>query len=355
MEQIKVCFLMTIYNTPETYLRQAIESILNQTVPEWVLVLRDNGSDDGKTAEILREYAQKDARIFYGRNEVNNQPTKEEYIFWKQQIEQHLQARQVPYFAILDSDDAYAPNFLETTYRVAERAQAEMVICGTTMVQENNEKVLEERIPPTLFLEAQRMSFEQFIQLYGYIRTEWAKLYKSELFDLYEYAALLAIGQGIQNGMDTFRILYLLSKISRLVCIPQSLHLYRIRKNSSYRTRHLWICDDRLKDGELLFLRACFTAKAYGCLTQKTLEFLYRVYEYHVRDLLGMVIQNTAMPPDAKISFFHKAINAPLCVQIGEHSDQMRLMLRQKFQQMAAVGLPISAEQYPQLWERQTT
>ena len=58
-ESIAIC--MATYNG-EGYLREQLDSILGQTVPDWVLFIRDDGSRDG-TFSILEQYAQQDSRI----------------------------------------------------------------------------------------------------------------------------------------------------------------------------------------------------------------------------------------------------------------------------------------------------
>jgi glycosyltransferase involved in cell wall biosynthesis len=60
---------MPVYNG-EKYIRQAIESILNQDYPNIELIICDNASTD-KTAEICLEYQQKDARINFQQNNEN--------------------------------------------------------------------------------------------------------------------------------------------------------------------------------------------------------------------------------------------------------------------------------------------
>ncbi|MCI8650078.1 MAG: glycosyltransferase family 2 protein [Anaerotruncus sp.] len=349
MKPIKACFIMLAYNTPEFFLRQAIESILNQTVPEWVLLIRDNGSNDGTTAAIIQEYAQKDSRILCCRNEINRAPTKQELGRWHELFEQYILSGSAEYFAFLDSDDTYAPEFLEVMYRKAQKCQAELVICGTTMVNETSKAVLKQVLPPDLFLEKKSLTSDQFYQLYGSFRTLWGKLYHSCLFRAYLGAFNRVHRLKMNNGGDTHVVLQLLCKINRLVCVPQSLHTYYIRNSSYYKTTKALVPIRRIKDGEQLFLRACLTAKAYCCLTQKTVDFLYLVYEYHIHDLLDMVLKNTAMTEQDKIAYFQAAINAPLFAQIDEHSKGMRLMLSQQLAQMITSGLPISAEQYPQL------
>jgi glycosyltransferase involved in cell wall biosynthesis len=54
----------------EAYISQAIESILGQTFTEFELIVSDNGSTD-KTEQICRQFAAKDQRIRYYREEMN--------------------------------------------------------------------------------------------------------------------------------------------------------------------------------------------------------------------------------------------------------------------------------------------
>jgi len=57
-----VCILMATYNG-EKYLVEQIESILNQSMTNWILLIRDDGSSD-KTKKILVLYEAKDPRVY---------------------------------------------------------------------------------------------------------------------------------------------------------------------------------------------------------------------------------------------------------------------------------------------------
>jgi|GEM_PF-3468204 len=64
----RVCFGLTLYNNAK-YLPEALESLLNQTYSDFLLIAVDDCSSDG-TEEIMRQYAARDKRIRYFRNET---------------------------------------------------------------------------------------------------------------------------------------------------------------------------------------------------------------------------------------------------------------------------------------------
>ena len=64
-----ISIVLPVYNG-EKYLRDSIDSIINQTYKEWELLILDDCSTDS-TACIAKEYAKQDSRIKYIRNETN--------------------------------------------------------------------------------------------------------------------------------------------------------------------------------------------------------------------------------------------------------------------------------------------
>ena len=70
--EIKISVLVPLYNTPEKFLREMIDSVVTQTYKNWELCLAD-GSDDKHTdvGRICQEYIEKDNRIKYQKIEKN--------------------------------------------------------------------------------------------------------------------------------------------------------------------------------------------------------------------------------------------------------------------------------------------
>ena len=64
-----ISIVLPIYNG-EKYMKQSIDSVINQTYANWELLIVDDGSTDN-TAAIAREYGEKDNRIKYYKNPQN--------------------------------------------------------------------------------------------------------------------------------------------------------------------------------------------------------------------------------------------------------------------------------------------
>ena len=67
MKSIPISVVMSVFNG-QAFLAEAVESILGQTFHDFEFVIIDDGSTD-QTAEILRQYAARDARIRIHRHD----------------------------------------------------------------------------------------------------------------------------------------------------------------------------------------------------------------------------------------------------------------------------------------------
>ena len=98
-----VSVLMPVYNG-EPYLREAVESILNQTFADFEFIIIDDGSTDS-TWQILTTYAAQDPRIVLIRSEENVGLTKS--------LNKGLALARGKYIARQDADDVSLPQRLE--------------------------------------------------------------------------------------------------------------------------------------------------------------------------------------------------------------------------------------------------
>ncbi|MBF8969468.1 glycosyltransferase family 2 protein [Streptococcus sp. NLN76] len=100
-----VAILLSTYNG-ERYLAEMLDSILAQTVQDWQLLIRDDGSSDG-THEIIRRYQARDERIRW----IN--PDVQENLGVIRSFWTLLQAEKAEYYAFSDQDDVWLPQKLQ--------------------------------------------------------------------------------------------------------------------------------------------------------------------------------------------------------------------------------------------------
>ena len=118
MADPKVSVLMSVYNG-EKYLREAVESILNQTFRDFEFIIIDDGSTDS-TNEIIRSYS--DCRIRLLENEENIGLTKS--------LNKGIDQCRGEYIARMDGDD------VSLQHRLSKQLEylinnPEVGVCGT--------------------------------------------------------------------------------------------------------------------------------------------------------------------------------------------------------------------------------
>ncbi|WP_081729413.1 glycosyltransferase family 2 protein [Pseudomonas sp. QTF5] len=96
-----VTILLSTYNG-EKYLREQIDSIVQQQYQDWVLLVRDDGSSDS-TLEIVKSYSVKDARVQIIADGYGNQGPAGSFI-------KLLACVETEYFMFCDQDDVWLPN-----------------------------------------------------------------------------------------------------------------------------------------------------------------------------------------------------------------------------------------------------
>lgn len=120
MKNDLISVLMPVYNV-EPYVGESIESVLNQTYPNFEFIIVDDCSTD-RTFNICKEYAAKDSRIKLFKNEVNLRIEKT--------LNFALSKSNGKYIIRQDGDDISAPerfgimkNFLD--------CHKDIALCGT--------------------------------------------------------------------------------------------------------------------------------------------------------------------------------------------------------------------------------
>lgn len=111
----RITVIIPVYNV-EKYLRDCLDSVLNQTMPNWEAVCVNDGSTDGSAA-ILKEYAGKDERF-----RIITQSNKG----LSSARNTGLDAANGEYVLFLDSDDWLESDALQT---LADHLDGEDLVC----------------------------------------------------------------------------------------------------------------------------------------------------------------------------------------------------------------------------------
>lgn len=116
----KVTIGIPVYNG-EKFIRKALDSVLSQTYSNFELIVSDNASEDS-TPNICKEYARKDKRIMYFRQEKNKD------IMWNFRF--ILEQATSDYFMWLAVDDRIHPTFIEKNVKILDSNSNVVVSMG---------------------------------------------------------------------------------------------------------------------------------------------------------------------------------------------------------------------------------
>lgn len=114
-----ISVLMTTYHEPEHILRQAIESILNQTYRDIEYIIVADDPDNRTHHDVISEYADRDARIIPVFNEVNLQQSRS--------LNKALGFAHGEYIARMDADDISLPDRLEKQLAYLQKNNLDLV------------------------------------------------------------------------------------------------------------------------------------------------------------------------------------------------------------------------------------
>lgn len=112
-EKVLVSIVMPCYNEKDIYLRQTVNSVLNQTFPCFELLIIDDGSTDEECLKALDEVEKLDNRIKVFHKENEGLAATRDYGAAKS-------SEDSKYLFFLDSDDLIEPTYIECAYWTLE-------------------------------------------------------------------------------------------------------------------------------------------------------------------------------------------------------------------------------------------
>lgn len=224
MANIKVSIVVPVYNT-EKYLRQCMESILEQTLREIEVICVDDGSTDGSPG-ILKEFEEKDSRVRTFLKAKTSIGTARNYGLSKAVGE---------FIGFVDSDDYIDPHMYERLYQSACSQNAQVAITNIALYHTDTQETylyrdtrLYERLEKqTVFSARQAPDILQSIGI-------WDKLYRHDF--LIKHGLKYPEYTVFEDHLFSFQALVL---AERITLVNQPLYFYRKQLPASITGREI--------------------------------------------------------------------------------------------------------------------
>ena len=158
-----VSIIMPVYNG-EKYIKEAIDSVINQTYKNWELIIVNDGSKDN-TERIVKSYDDKRIKYFYQENKGVSAARN-----------RALEVAKGKYITFLDSDDYLPPNSIKAREEYLEKNPDIDIVDGKAYVMDENlEKIKRIYIPSyrgPLFPKIVLLSDEVYLTCFYMVRRE---------------------------------------------------------------------------------------------------------------------------------------------------------------------------------------
>lgn len=126
-----ISIILPIYNG-EKYMRESIDSILNQSYTNWELLIIDDGSTDN-TPAIASEYKDMDSRVHYYKNEQNMRLPRT--------LNRGFSLAKGDYLTWTSDDNYYYPTALEKMIHALETQNKDFVFASCDVINAEGEIV----------------------------------------------------------------------------------------------------------------------------------------------------------------------------------------------------------------------
>lgn len=131
----KIDIILATYNTHIPYLKEQIDSILNQTYQNIHLIISDDNSPNKEIQEILKQYEKQDKRITIYLQEENKGYIKN--------FEFLLKKSEANYIMFADHDDIWYPQKVEKSIETLKKENVDLVYCNANQINEKGEIIHE--------------------------------------------------------------------------------------------------------------------------------------------------------------------------------------------------------------------
>lgn len=228
----KISVVVPVYNV-EKYLKECIDSIINQTLEDIEIICVNDGSTDS-SLDILNDYAKKDSRIIV----INKSNSG-----YGHTMNMGLNAATGEYIGIIESDDFADKNMFEDLYKLAKEYDADIVKgdwynywSKNKFARKNN------RISSAKALKL--TNSKQDKSLLRINPSVWSAIYKKKFLNKYNIRFLETPGASYQDLAFSFKVFALAEKL--ILTDKAYLYYRQDNMNSSVKskTKVYCVCDE---------------------------------------------------------------------------------------------------------------
>lgn len=208
--KIKFSIVVPLYNTPEKYLCEMINSCIEQTYNNWELCLADGSDREHEYVKnIVMEYMKKDNRIKYKDLEEN--------LGISDNTNECIRMASGEYIALFDHDDLLHPSALYEYMKVICDKDADFIYCDELTFEGTLEKIITLHFKPDFAIDNLRAN--NYICHFS--------VFKSELLE-----KVGMFRKEFDGSQDHDMILRLTDSAKNIVHIPRILYYWRSHPNS---------------------------------------------------------------------------------------------------------------------------
>ena len=206
-----ISIIIPVYKA-ELYIRNCLNSVLNQTYKDYEVILIDDGSPDA-CGKICEEYAE----------------NRSNWIVVHQQNAGQAAARNLglsmakgDYICFIDSDDSVHSNYLQKLYHSLIETNSDLAICGYQRISESS-KITKLEENELVKLNENELWEEVFCHLNNAV---WNKLYRKDFLNGLHFPC------GLYHGEDLMFNLRYISRCKNAVWVQSKLYYYWEREGS---------------------------------------------------------------------------------------------------------------------------
>lgn len=266
-----ISVIVPVYNV-EPYLRQCLDSILNQSYSNIEIIIIASTSDDN-SCDICMDYERKDSRVKVVHSEPQGLSAARNL---------GLAVSNGIFVSFIDSDDFVNPDFISVLYGIIDEFECDIAQCDYCDVVESNcelHVICDSEITVYSGLD---MCYNIYNPKYSTQSiVSWSKLYKMELFRSINFP----FGKIHEDEATSYRLFF---KSQRVGLTQQKLYYYRQRSDSIMGQRFSLKNLDFLNalSDRLYFFKRAGETELYG-MTLKVYSEVFPTYLYNVKNLCG--------------------------------------------------------------------